>query len=198
MSGPGTDRAEAFIAALDAPAAEQAQEGTRATAVMGSPQWSAQRLADRLLAQDAKQEAGRRKDVPEVAVEEYDAERSELRRWALQQAAMAEPVTRFGQEMNGTEWLPGGQLVLVQRARDGAIERMTAASYTGETILPHQWAEHDKQWQARQRITENELLSRHFGADRCITSGLFSEADRAQLDPARSRHVPLMRGLEGM
>lgn len=193
-------RAEAekrITAIMDAPVVSPAAESVGPS--VGSTEWYAQRLAGRLIAQDARREAERRKNVPDTVVAEYDTEADERRRWALQQAARGEPAVRYGPAPGGeAALLPNGVMVLITRAKDGTIERLDPAVVSNELILPYQWEEYDRAWRARVWLAENELLSRHFSADLCVRGGLFTREEAAQLDPERSRHVTLPPGLEGM
>jgi hypothetical protein len=163
---------------------------------IGSPEWEAQRLAEDLLKQDAALETLRKREVP--AAGEFDADAQERRGWALARAMQHEPARNLGPD-RGSEamLLPNGALMAVRR-KDGLIAEMAPAAFVGEVILPHEWDEHDREWRAHTRRTENELLAREYGAEQCVVGGLFTAEEAAQLDPVRSRRPPLPRGVEAL
>jgi hypothetical protein len=192
----GVAAAEHVIAALDAPAAAPDSGHSGVTAI-GSAEWAAGKLAGELMAQSDAMDALRRKQEPPA--EAYDSTAAEKRgRW-LQVAAMHAPAERLGRTEGSTViQLPHGALALATLDASGAIERLAPVLIGVEDVGPADWDRHAAQWEARQRTAENELLARAFGADQCVAEGLFGESERAGLDPGRSRHVPLPRGLEGM
>jgi hypothetical protein len=124
---------------------------------------------------------------------------SELRERALAQARLDLGAERLGAEPSGGEpmVLANGAMTVVRR-KDGLISEMRAGVVEETTVLPHQWEEHERVWSARRRRGENEVLARWAGVDRCIASGFFTEAEAREMDPERSRHVQLPRGLEGL
>jgi hypothetical protein len=192
----GVAVADRIIAALDAPVAEPDGGTSGRTPAAGSAEWAASRLAEQLMAQSDAKDTLRRKQEPPA--EEYDSAAAEKRGKWLQVAAMHAPAERLGRAEGTVIQLPGVGLVLATLAGDGSIQRLAPAVFDGETILPPDWDRRAAVWEARQRTAENELLARAFSADTCVAEGLFTEAERAQLDPGRSKHVPLPRGLEGM
>jgi hypothetical protein len=193
----GVAVAEHVIAALDTPVAGQAPDsGHSGVTPMGSAEWAASKLAEELMAQSDAKDTLRRKEQP--GAEEYDSAAAEKRgRW-LQVAAMNAPAERLGRAEGTVIQLPHGALALATLAGDGSIERLAPVVLGVEDIAPADWDRRNAVWEARQRVNENELLARSFGADQCVAEGLFSEAERSELDPGRSKHTPLPRGLEGM
>jgi hypothetical protein len=195
----GVAVADRIIAALDGPkeslpaSKDQLDDGP----APGSAEWAAAKLADQLMAQSDAKDALRRKQEPPA--EAYDSAEFEKRAKWLQVAAANAPAERLGRAEGTTViQLPHGALALATLAGDGSIQRLAPVVLGAETILPPDWDRRNQVWEARQRVAENELLARAFGADQCVAERLFSAAERAGLDPGRSRHVPLPRGLEGM
>ena len=63
------------------------------------------------------------------------------------------------------------------------ISQLRAGIKLEETIRPHQWAEHERTWQARRRRGENLKLAAYYGRAKCVEAGLFSAEEAAELPP---------------
>lgn len=200
-------KSEAYISAYEAadtklqrdsepwPPAEFAGPPLPQPPQIGSPAWEAQQKAAAALKQDEALETLRKREQPRT--EPFDAAADERRKWALTQAINNAPAERFGPSPGMTGLMLGGRLMLAEQ-KNGTIARLAPGVIERRTILPHEWDDLDRAWRAQQRQHENELLSREYGAETCVREGLFTADEAAQLDPERSRHVELPRGLEGM
>ena len=147
----------------------------------GVASWDAQERARALLKQDEAREQLRRLTEPQMTPMGGD---SELRERALAQARLDLGAERLGVEPSGGEpmVLANGAMTVVRR-KDGLISEMRAGVVEETTVLPHQWEEHERVWQARRRRGENEILARYWGRDRCVLSGFFTAAEAAELPP---------------
>ena len=126
---------------------------------IGSLEWETGRRAAQMLAQDRARET-LRKQEPEPVTAQWDPEADGRRATALQQAYAARGAVRMGQDASGAvlEVLPNGAAVAVHW-KDGLIAELAPGVLSQVVVLPHEWDEHDREWQARQRLEENLVLS---------------------------------------
>jgi hypothetical protein len=156
---------------------------------MGTPEWETQRIVEKLLASDKKQEEGRRAAVPDVVVGEYDVDGVEKRGLWLDRALAHMPAWRGGRAPGGSVlMLPNGVPVLAAKNKHGDIVELSPVVYGVEDIAPADWDARDELWQRQVRENENIALARYFGPGPCVEAGVMTAEEAAQLPP----------GLEGM
>ena len=151
---------------------------------IGSLEWETGRRAAQMLAQDRARET-LRKQEPEPVTAQWDPEADGRRATALQQAYAARGAVRMGRDVSGSAVvLPNGALAAVRwKENTDLIAEISPGVLTQTLIRPHEWDEHDREWQAQRRLEENTVLALAWGRGRCVAEGWFTAAEAMELPP---------------
>jgi hypothetical protein len=187
----GRARAEAAIAGFTAepPAAVVAEAGP----APWSPQWHAEQLADRLVAEDAVAERQRRRREQDQVKTEVTSMPGtapgpdERRAWALR--ACSEGYT----EVIASPDISPPAADFVWRMPDGQVRVARSAAPVTVVITPANADQVEAQFARRQHDIEDLRLLTHYGVQECLAAGIVTAADAGRLAPPKPHGRDLTR-----